>query len=464
LAETAAIRKSEWAVAPIPHDLLDRRVEITGPVDRKMIINGLNSGANVFMADFEDAHAPTWNNTVDGQVNLHDAVRRTITFSNPQGKHYKLESLFATLMVRPRGWHLPEKHVTVEGAPISGALFDCGLFLYHNAKEQVAYGTGPYFYLPKLENHLEARLWNDVFVFAQDYLDIPQGTIRATVLIENVLAAFEMDEILWELRDHSAGLNCGRWDYIFSFIKKFRADPAFVLPDRALITMDRHFLASYVDLLINTCHRRGIHAMGGMAAQIPIRTDAEANELAIAKVREDKEREVRAGHDGTWVAHPGLVSVAKDVFDAHMPGANQIAPPADVAVTADDLLAVPDGPVTAAGVRHNIDVGIQYLAAWLRGVGCVPLYNLMEDAATAEISRTQLWQWIHHGTTMDDGRVVTAEFVHATVDLVLDNVCDRLGEQAFNDGRFAEAATVFRSLTDNEQLEDWLTLLAYEHL
>ncbi len=464
LAETAEIRDSDWAVAPIPHDLLDRRVEITGPVDRKMIINALNSGADVFMADFEDSHAPTWANTLEGQVNLYDAVRRTITFSSPQGKHYELNSLIATLMVRPRGWHLPEKHVVIDGAPISGALFDFGLFFYHNAAEQISRDTGPYFYLPKLENHLEARLWNDVFVFAQDYLGLPQGTIRATVLIENILTAFEMDEILWELRDHSAGLNCGRWDYIFSFIKTFRADRAFVLPDRALITMDRHFLASYVKLLIWTCHRRGIHAMGGMAAQIPIRNDPDANAAAIEKVRQDKIREVREGHDGTWVAHPGLVPVAKEVFDAHMSGPNQIDKSLNlVDIQADDLLDVPTGPITEAGLRHNIDVGIQYLEAWLRGSGCVPIYNLMEDAATAEISRTQLWQWIHHQVTLEDGRPVTADMVHRIIAEELEGIRNKIGNDAFEGGAFQDAATLFNTLTDRDQLADWLTLLAYEY-
>src|SRR3954453_15796971 len=396
LPETREIRESEWTVAPIPPDLLDRRVEITGPVDRKMIINALNCGANVFMADFEDANAPTWFNNIDGHVNLRDAVRRTISFSSGT-KNYALNETTATLVVRPRGWHLLEKHLLVDGQPVSASLFDFGLYFFHNAKEAIRRGTGPYFYLPKMESHLEARLWNDVFVHAQQSLGIPNGTIRATVLIETILAAFEMDEILYELRDHSSGLNCGRWDYIFSFIKKLRARPDLVLPDRGSVTMEKHFLASYVALLIKTCHRRGIHAMGGMAAQIPIKNDDAANDAAMQKVVADKLREVRAGHDGTWVAHPGLVPIAKRIFDENMPGANQMERKRhDVQVAAADLLQIPEGAITEKGFRQNVNVGILCLEAWLVGLGCVPLYNLMEDAATAEISRTQLWQWIHH--------------------------------------------------------------------
>ncbi|MGZ4816420.1 MAG: malate synthase A [Terriglobales bacterium] len=412
LPETAPIRKAEWKVAPIPKDLMDRRVEITGPVDRKMIINALNSGASVFMADFEDSNSPTWQNCIEGQANLYDAVRGTITYQSPEGKKYRLNEKVATLFVRPRGWHLDEKHFFAQGKPMSGSLFDFGLFFFHNAKELMQRGTGPYFYLPKMESHLEARLWNDVFNFAQDELGIPRGTIRATVLIETILAAFEMDEILYELRDHSAGLNCGRWDYIFSFIKKFRNRPEFVLPNRAEVTMERHFLSSYVELLIQTCHRRGIHAMGGMAAQIPIRNDAEANERALEKVRHDKLREVRAGHDGTWVAHPGLVPIAKEIFDKYMPEPNQIEKTrTKVQVTQKDLLEVPTGNITEQGLRWNIDVGMQYLLSWLQGSGCVPIYNLMEDAATAEICRAQVWQWIRHNAKMDDGRPVTRELV-----------------------------------------------------
>src|SRR6266404_10006522 len=420
LEETAEVRESNWTVSPIPRDLADRRVEITGPVDRKMIINALNSGASVFMADFEDANSPTWQNNIEGQVNLRDTVNGTIGYTSPEGKQYKLAERVATLLVRPRGWHLVEKHLLIDGKPVSASLFDFGLYFFHNAAKLVEKGTGPYFYLPKLESHLEARLWNDVFVFAQDYIGIPRGTIRATVLIETILAAFEMDEILYELRDHSSGLNCGRWDYIFSFIKKFRNRPDFVLPDRAILTMDKHFLKSYVDLLIQTCHRRGIHAMGGMAAQIPIKNDPAASERALGKVRQDKLREVRAGHDGTWVAHPGLVSIAKEIFDEGMKEANQISrKPEAVHVTAKDLLAVPDGEITEAGMRWNIDVGLQYLEAWLRGVGCVPIYNLMEDAATAEICRAQVWQWVKWGAKLDDGRPVTAAMVNGVVDDLL---------------------------------------------
>jgi malate synthase len=463
-AETADIRTREWTVARIPPDLEDRRVEITGPVDRKMIINALNSGASVYMADFEDSHSPTWSGTLDGQVNLCDAVRRTITFTSPDGKAYALAPRTAVLFVRPRGWHLVERHCEVDGSPVAGALFDFGLFFYHNAKEQLARGTGPYFYLPKLEHYLEARLWNDVFRFAQDALGVLPGTIRATVLIENVLAAFHMDEILWELRDHSAGLNCGRWDYIFSFIKTFADRADFVLPDRGQVTMDRHFLKSYVDLLIRTCHRRGIHAMGGMAAQIPIRNDPEANERALDKVRQDKLREVRAGHDGTWVAHPGLVPVAKAVFDEYMPGPNQITRTRmDQRITPRDLLAVPDGTITAAGLRHNVDVGIRYLEVWLRGTGCVPIYHLMEDAATAEISRTQVWQWRRHGVRLADGRPVDAALVAATVRDVLAALERELGA-AYAESRFPMAARLFEQLMTAADCPEWLTVAAYDHL
>ena len=463
LPETASIREKEWTVAPIPLDLMDRRVEITGPVDRKMIINALNSGANVFMADFEDANSPTWANNLDGHVNLGDAIRRRITFESPEGKSYKLNDKIATLLVRPRGWHLNEKHFYVDGAQISGSLFDFGLFFFHNAKELMARGSGPYFYLPKLESHLEARLWNDVFNFAQDALGIPRGTIRATVLIETILASYEMDEILWELREHSAGLNCGRWDYIFSFIKKFRNRPDFVLPNRALVTMDRHFLSSYVQLLIKTCHRRNIHAMGGMAAQVPIKNDPVANEQALEKVRQDKLREVKAGHDGTWVAHPGLVPVAKQVFDEYMKMPNQISiKREDVHVTAKDLIEVPSGEITEQGLRWNIDVGIQYLEAWLRGSGCVPIYNLMEDAATAEICRSQVWQWVRYGAKMSDGRAITSQFVLDVTRQQLDKLRSELGAERFDNGQFTKAAKLFEQLMTNPQLADFLTLGAYD--
>jgi len=464
LPDTRLVREGDWTVAPIPHDLQDRRVEITGPVDRKMIINALNSGASVFMADFEDSTSPTWPNVVDGQVNLGDAVRRTIAFTSPEGKTYALDPAPAVLFVRPRGWHLDERHCFADGAPVAGALFDFGLFLFHNAREQLARGTGPYFYLPKLEHYLEARLWNDVFVFTQEALGIPHGTIRATVLIENILAAFQMHEILWELRDHSAGLNCGRWDYIFSFIKTFAHRADFTLPDRGQVTMDRHFLRAYVDLLIQTCHRRGIHAMGGMAAQIPIKGDQAASEAALAKVRQDKLREVRAGHDGTWVAHPGLVPIAKAIFDEHMPTPNQIQRRREeVRVTAADLLVVPDGTVTRAGLRHNVDVGVRYLEAWLRGTGCVPIYHLMEDAATAEISRTQVWQWVRHGVRLDDGAAVDAALVRETVAEILRGYQFELGP-AYARSRFPLAARLFEDLMTAADCPEWLTLAAYEHL
>ena len=456
LKSTADIREGDWRAGPIPRDLVDRRVEITGPVDRKMVINALNSGAQVYMADFEDSHAPTWRGTIEGQINLRDAVAGSIEFRTPD-KHYKLNSPTATLMVRPRGWHLMERHVTVDGEPISGSLFDFGLFFFHNAKALLAKGSGPYFYLPKLESHLEARLWNDVFVAAQDALGIPRGTIRATVLIETIPAAFEMDEILYELRDHSAGLNCGRWDYIFSFIKKFRSRPNFVLPDRARVTMDRQFLKSYVDLLIRTCHRRGIHAMGGMAAQIPIKGDAAANTKALDKVWQDKIREVHAGHDGTWVAHPGLVPVASGAF-ASLAASHQLSVMReDVHVAPRDLLTVPDGEITEAGLRTNVDVGIQYLESWLRGVGCVPIYNLMEDAATAEISRSQVWQWVRHGAHLSNGRAVTQSLVESIM-------AEEMDHKNLKGGKFDLAAELFGKLMTGAEFPEFLTLMAYEHL
>jgi len=456
LKSTADVRDADWRVGPIPRDLVDRRVEITGPVDRKMVINALNSGAQVYMADFEDSHAPTWRGTIEGQINLRDAVLGSIEFKSAD-KQYRLNPATATLMVRPRGWHLVERHVTVDGEPISGALFDFGLFFFHNAKALLAKGSGPYFYLPKLESHLEARLWNDVFVAAQEALGMPRGTIRATVLIETIPAAFEMDEILYELRDHSAGLNCGRWDYIFSFIKKFRSRPNFVLPDRARVTMDRHFLKSYVDLLIRTCHRRGIHAMGGMAAQIPIKGDAAANTKALDKVWQDKIREVHAGHDGTWVAHPGLVPVASGAF-ASLAASHQLSVlREDVHVAPRDLLTVPDGEITEAGLRTNVDVGIQYLESWLRGVGCVPIYNLMEDAATAEISRSQVWQWVRHGAHLSNGRAVTQGLVESII-------AEEMEEKNLKGGKFDLAARLFNQLMTGSDFPEFLTLVAYEHL
>jgi malate synthase len=460
LPETKKIRDADWTVATLPKDLLDRRIEITGPVDRKMVVNALNSGASVFMADFEDASTPSWRNLVEGQINLKDAIAGTIDFTDPaSGKAYKLAPNTAVLKVRPRGWHLPENHVLVDGQKMTGALFDFGLFFFHNAKPLLAKGSGPYFYLPKLESHLEARLWNDVFLAAQSALGLPKGTIKATVLVETIMAAFEMDEILWELRDHSAGLNCGRWDYIFSFIKKFRNDPDAVMPDRAQVTMTVHFLQSYVRLLIKTCHRREVHAMGGMAAQIPIKNDEAANAAAMAKVRADKEREAKEGHDGTWVAHPGLVAIAKEIFDREMKEANQIARKRqDVQVTAADLLKVPTGTITEAGLRGNINVGIGYIEAWLRGLGCVPLYNLMEDAATAEISRSQVWQWIRHGAKLDDGRVVDKALCRQ----LLDEELARWKKDAASGSRWDEAAAMFRDLVEAEAFVEFLTLPAYE--
>jgi malate synthase len=464
LWETRFIRESEWVIAPLPADLLDRRVEITGSVERKMIINALNSGAKVFMADFEDSTTPTWKNVIEGQMNLRDAVRRTIMFDDEStARHYKLNETPAVLFVRMRGWHLAEQHVIVDGQAMSGSLFDFGLFVFHNAKELLARGSGPYFYLPKLESRLEARLWNDVFLMAEAELGIPKGSIRATVLIETILAAFEMDEILWELRDHSAGLNCGRWDYIFSFIKKFSGDENMLLPDRSLVTMTTHFLKSYSKLAIKTCHRRNASAMGGMSAFIPIKSDLLENDKALAQVRSDKEREASDGHDGTWVAHPGLVPVALEVFDRLMPQANQIDKQLpDYQPSADDLLRVPDGPITEAGLKQNVAVGLGYIEAWLRGVGCVPLFNLMEDAATAEISRAQLWQWVHHHATLSDGRPVTAELVAATIAEELERA--KSSFDAIRYSSYENAAELMRQLVEPKQFNDFLTTVAYEQL
>jgi malate synthase len=466
LPETEHIRNSDWTVAPLPQDLLDRRVEITGPVDRKMIINALNSGAKVFMADFEDANSPTWENCIEGQINLRDAVNRTISYESPDGKKYELKEKTAVLKVRPRGWHLEEKHVTLDGKPISASLFDFGLYFYHNAKTLIANGSGPYFYLPKMESHLEARLWNDVFVFAQNELGIPQGTIKATVLIETILATFEADEILYELREHSAGLNCGRWDYIFSYLKRFRNQEHVILPDRALVTMTVPFMRAYSLYVIKTCHRRNVHAMGGMAAQIPVKGNPELNEQAFNKVRADKEREVRDGHDGTWVAHPALVPVAMEVFDREMPTPNQIHRKRDdVHVTAKDLLEVPEGPITEEGVRTNINVGIQYIESWLRGRGAAPIHNLMEDAATAEISRAQLWQWIRHPKgVLDDGRKVTVELFQQLKEEELEKIKREVGEEAFANGRFKEATELFEQLILNDEFAEFLTIPGYELL
>ena len=465
LSETENIRRSEWTIAPIPDELQDRRVEITGPVERKMIINALNSDAKVFMADFEDSNTPTWNNIIQGQINLRDAVNRSISFTNPNGKHYSLNEKIAVLMVRPRGWHLVEKNVLIDGEQISGSIFDFGLYFFHNVKSLIENGSGPYFYLPKLESHLEARLWNDIFIMAQSELGVPQSTIKATVLIETITAAFEMDEILYELREHSAGLNCGRWDYIFSCIKKFRNNRDFCLADRALITMTTHFMHSYSLLCIRTCHKRNAHAMGGMAAQIPIKTDAEANEIALEKVRADKEREANDGHDGTWVAHPGLVQIALDAFNAVMPQPNQIdCKRDDVNITADDLLKFePEEPITENGLRTNINIGIQYLGSWLAGSGCVPIFNLMEDAATAEISRSQIWQWINSPKgVLEDGRKVDIELFRKILAEELPNVRKIVGEEAYNSGTYEKAAKLFDEITTTKDFVEFLTLPAYK--
>ncbi|MDX2074862.1 MAG: malate synthase A [bacterium] len=465
LPDTRHIRESAWQVAPVPFDLQDRRVEITGPTDRKMVINALNSGAKVFMADFEDANAPTWFNMLDGQLNLRDAVRRTITYTNETGKQYRLNDQTAVLMVRPRGWHLNEKHFWVDGQPIPAGLFDFGLYFFHNAKEALQRGTGPYFYLPKLESHLEARLWNDVFNLAQDELNIPRGTIKATVLIETILAAFETEEILYELRDHSAGLNCGRWDYIFSYIKKFHKDPTRVLPDRAQVTMTVPFMRNYALNVIKTCHKRGAHAMGGMAAQIPIKNDTEANEKAMDKVRQDKLREAQDGHDGTWVAHPGLVETATGIFNTYMPTSNQLTKQRpDVRVSADDLLTPNAGTITEGGLRWNLKVGIQYLEAWLGGNGCVPLYNLMEDAATAEISRSQVWQWLHHRAKLDDGREVTESLYSQFLEEEMDAIKGEVGDTRFKGGKYLLASEIFDQMIRRDEFTEFLTLPAYEYL
>jgi malate synthase len=466
LPETASLRSSDWKVGAIPADLLDRRVEITGPPSRKMVINALNSGAKVFMADFEDAMSPTWDAVLDGQNNLMDFWRGQLDFADSEtGKAYKLAPNPAVLMVRPRGWHLLEEHILVDGAPVAGALVDFGLYFFHNAKAALAKGSGPYFYLPKLESHLEARLWNDVFVAAQQALGLPLGTIKVTVLIETLPAVFEMDEILYELREHIAGLNCGRWDYIFSFIKTMRAKPEYLLPDRGQVVMSKAFLNAYSQLLIKTCHRRGAFAMGGMAAFIPNRRDPEVTEQAIAAVRADKLREVQNGHDGTWVAHPDLVPVALEVFNEHMPAANQLGKMRqEVESGQRELLEVHQGTRSEDGLRLNIRVGVQYIEAWLRGHGAVPLYNMMEDAATAEISRTQVWQWVKYGATLADGRTVTRALFEAALADEMAKLREVLGAQAFDGGRFGEAIALFRDLALSEELEPFLTVPAYRRI
>jgi malate synthase len=466
LEGTSGIRQSEWKVRPAPKDLQDRRVEITGPVDRKMLINALNSGAKCFMADLEDAHSPHWENTVEGQLNLRDAVNRTLSYTSPEGKVYRLNEELATLIMRPRGWHLEEKHVLVDGRRLSGAFFDFGLYLFHNSAALLEMGSGPYFYLPKMESYLEARLWRDVFAWAEQQLGLEHGTIRCTVLIETITAVFEMDEILYELRDYICGLNCGRWDYIFSFIKRFHAHPECVLPDRSQVTMTVPFLRAYSKLLINTCHRRGAHAMGGMAAQIPIRNDSQADAAAKEKVRQDKEREAGDGHDGTWVAHPGLVPVAMSVFNRYMLSANQldhIDP--ELNIKPGELLQVPDGEITEAGLRNNVSAALRYMAAWLGGRGAVPIHHLMEDAATAEIARSQIWQWIRYPKgVLNDGRKVTFQLVDQIVDDELNEIRQELGELVFESGDYGKAATLLRQIVANDEFEEFLTLPAYEQL
>src|SRR5262245_1663727 len=466
LPQTRQIREAEWRVTTIPADLQDRRVEITGPTDRKMVINALNSGAKVFMADCEDSLTPTWDNVVSGQINVRDAVRREISFQNPDGKQYRLNPQIATLLVRPRGWHLYEKHMLLDGKQVPGAFVDFGLYLFHNHAALKARGTGPYFYLPKLESHLEARLWADVFKHSESKLGIAPQTIKVTVLIETILAAFEMDEILYELKDYIVGLNCGRWDYIFSFIKKFSRRPDFVLPDRQQVTMTTHFLRSYSRLVIRTCHRRGAFAMGGMAPQIPIKNDAKANDEALAKVRADKEREAGDGHDGTWVAHPGLVPIAMEVFDRLMPTPNQLHKTlSDVQVGAKDLLSIPQGTITEAGLRNNVNVSIQYIAAWLGGLGCVPINNLMEDAATAEISRAQIWQWIKHPAgKLDDGRKVTVELFRSVVREELAKLAAAVGDKAYAAGNYEHAARLIDRITTAPDFGTFITLPAYQEI
>jgi malate synthase len=466
LPETAHIRAGDWKVGPIPADLTDRRVEITGPTDRKMVVNALNCGAKVFMTDFEDANSPTWFNCIEGQLNLKDRWENRLDFTDAKtGKAYALKANPAVLIVRPRGWHLPEAHVLVDGEEMSGSLFDFGLYFFHNAKAALAAGSGPYFYLPKMESHLEARLWNDVFVHAQGALGLKAGTIKATVLIETLPAAFEMDEIIYELREHMAGLNCGRWDYIFSYIKKLAKNPAYVLPDRSQVVMSRDFLQAYSLLLIKTCHRRGAFAMGGMAAQIPIKNNPEANAAAFAKVKADKEREAGNGHDGTWVAHPDLVPVAMEVFDRLMPEANQLANRReDVTITRADLLKPHEGTRTEGGFRENIRVGVQYLEAWLRGRGAVPIYNMMEDAATAEISRAQIWQFVKYGVTLEGGITCDAAFFDKCLGEEMERVKGEVGEAAFANGRFPEAIELFRSLSLAAEFEDFLTVPAYARI
>jgi len=464
LPETATIRGGDWRVPPPPPDLVDRRTEITGPVDRKMAINALNSGAQCWMADFEDANSPTWENVIEGQINMRDAVRRTISFTSPEGKSYALKEKTATMIARPRGWHLDEKHVLLGGKRISASLFDWGFYFFHNAKELLARGSGPYFYLPKLESHLEARLWNDVFVHAQAAFGIPRGSVRVTVLIETILGAFEAEEILYELREHASGLNCGRWDYIFSFVKKLRNRPEYLFPDRTLITMTVPFMRAYALHVINVCHRHGAYAMGGMAAQIPIKNDPAANTAALAKVRADKEREARDGHDGTWVAHPGLVATAIEAFAQHMRGPNNLHRFHDTTVTAAMLLEPLHGPITEHGVRWNLHVGVRYLEAWLGGSGAEPIHHLMEDLATSEISRSQLWQWLRFQAKLDDGRQITAELYDQLLADELQKIKNEYGVERYDSGHFPAAVDLFMRMSKSEKFDEFLSLPAYELL
>ena len=466
LPDTQHIREANWRVRGIPRDLRDRRVEITGPVNRKMVINALNAPVQCCMADFEDSQAPTWSGLMHGQLNLMDAVAGTIEYTDPSSdKTYRLNESRATLIVRPRGWHMVERHLRIDGAPATAAIVDFALFFFHNAKALLSQGSGPYFYLPKIESHLEARLWNDIFNAAQDELGINRGTIKATVLIETLPAAFEMDEILYELRDHVVGLNCGRWDYIFSMIKTLKLQPGRVMADRFVVDMAQHCMDSYSKLLCQTCHQRGAMAMGGMSAFIPVKNDEAANEKVFARVRADKQREVANGHDGTWVAHPGLAPVARAVFDEHMPTPNQIDKPLDWRIFTDDLLRQPEGPITEVGLRNNISVAVQYIEAWISGNGCVPLYNLMEDAATAEISRTQVWQWIHHPEgQLEDGREVTVELFEQLLSEEMENIRAEVGEARFESGRFTAARDLMHRLCIADELADFLTLPAYELL
>ncbi|WP_175621089.1 malate synthase A [Chryseobacterium schmidteae] len=461
LSETEEIRNGNWICAPLPEDLLDRRVEITGPVDRKMIINALNSGASTFMADFEDSNSPTWKNCMEGQINLSDAINRQIDFKNEQGRSYQLNEKTAVLLVRPRGLHLNEKHIEINGELTSASLIDFGIYFFRNIKRLQENESGAYFYLPKLEHYKEARWWNDVFIFSQNYLGIPQGSIKATVLVETITASFQIDEILFELKEHSSGLNCGRWDYIFSFIKKFRNLPDFIVPDRDQVTMTSPFMSAYSKRVIEICHKRNVHAIGGMAAQIPIKNDYEANSVAFGKVRADKEREVKNGHDGTWVAHPALVSVAKDIFDQFMPEKNQIDKKFEYQITEKDLLEIPKGEVTEKGVRKNINVGVLYIESWLMGVGAAAIYNLMEDAATAEISRTQIWQWLKNDAVLNDDRTLTREMILQWEFEELERIEKYIGAERFKNGKFNLAKELFNELIFCENFEEFLTLKAY---